>query len=145
MFRLTLLLPLLLIFHLSFSATKRTEIVEGSGVSLDDYEDDDDALAKITATTVTTKTLTSTNASDLQDEEFKDDFADDFEENSYDETLSPPSTLSTPLNPAMISSTPLPTKFRAFFNFLARPPIAAGILVGTFDFSSRLDRISFVF
>ena len=146
MFRLTLLLPLLLIFHLSFSATKKTEIVEGSGVSLDDYEDEDDPLAKITATTtVTAKTLLSTNASELQDEEFKDDFVDDFEENSYDETLSTPSTLSTPLNPAMISSTPLPTKFRAFFNFLARPPIAAAILVGTFVFfSPRSHSIAFV-
>lgn len=124
--------------------TKPKTSVEGSGVSLDDYADEDieDQLVKITATTTTTTTTTKAAQStktttrpvgedDFDANEFKEDYADDLE----DETFSHDTTSPTTLAPVRLSSTvkhpshqyiPL----RVLFGFLTRPPIAAGILVG---------------
>ena len=118
--------------------------IEGSGASLDDYEDEDEQLAKVTATTSTTlstskrstiasstKAHNSTNNDELDDNEFKEDFADDLEDIAYDHELTsldstvlPPSTTRTP------TTAQNPSPARVFFGFLTRPPIAAGILVG---------------
>ena len=125
--------------------TKPKTSVEGSGASLDDYadEDIDDQLAKITATTTTTTTTTTKAAvstktttrpmgeDDFDANEFKEDYVDDLE----DETFSRDTTSQTTLAPIRPSSTAKhpPRQYiplRVLFGFLTRPPIAAGILVG---------------
>lgn len=131
MFRLSLLLLLvLLVFHLS--ATKKFEI-EGSGVTLDEYEDEQEEE------TLTNFTLSPKNSTSSSITRADDEFLDDFEENFYDESLSSSSSTSSTMLPPLIRSTPTPTKIRAFFNFIARPPIAAGILVGLFSSSASND------
>ena len=127
--------------------TKPKTSVEGSGASLDDYADEDieDQLAKITVTTTTKSTTTTKVASstktttrpvgedDFDANEFKEDYADDLE----DETFSRDSTSQTTLAPTRSSSTVKhpPHQYiplRVLFGFLTRPPIAAGILVGKY-------------
>lgn len=115
--------------------TKNT--VEGSGATnLDDYEDEDPDLAKLTAssttTTTTIKSIITTNRSklvedELSENEFKEDFADDFEE-PIDEQET---TITTTITTTTRSSNP-GTSFKTIFSFLTRPPIAAGILVGEY-------------
>lgn len=116
--------------------------VEGSGVSLDDYEDEDDQLAKVTATTTlaTTKRTTivsstkggnATNNDELDENEFKEDFSDDLEDVAYDHELTSSDSTASSTSTTRVSITVSPlSPVRAFFSFLTRPPIAAGILVG---------------
>jgi hypothetical protein len=131
---------------------------EGSGANLDDYDDEDEQLVKITTTTILSSTkhvlttVTSMRSStikpakknissnmnyDLDDNEFKDDFSDDLEESAYDHDLT--SLENAPLFSSTSYSTTITkipanivsqSSIRTFFRFLSRPPIAAGILVG---------------
>lgn len=132
--------------------------VEGSGegANLDEYADDDEneQLSKVTATTMrisststtttTTKKTTTTmraaekkptngsKSTDLDANEFDEDYKDDLEDNvDYNEVTSAassPSTTSTRPSPVPPRHN---TPVRLFFGFLTRPPIAAGILAGS--------------
>ncbi|CAF0975435.1 unnamed protein product [Adineta ricciae] len=124
-----------------------TSTAEGSGdgANLDEYADDDEdeQLSKVTAststirTTMTTttkrsemKTANSTKMMDLGANEFDDDYKDDIEDSiDYNEATTKITNVpltTTRSEPAIPPQKPL----RLFFNFLTRPPIAAGILAG---------------
>ena len=140
-----------------YDLTDKKGQIEGSGVtaSLDDYadeEEDDDQLSKITATIVTTTLRTSTTTSkspelkklnntatirmkfdDLDANEFNEDYKDDLEDAvDYNELTT---KLASTLGSTTRSSTIVQhrTPLRVLFAFLTRPPIAAGILAGSFD------------
>lgn len=121
----------------------------GSSANLDDYADEeDDQLSKITAsTTVSTSTTTitrttttkkitsSTKKTDLDVDEFSEDYKDDVADDvDYNEVSTKITTTSTPVLSTTRSSSSTGQRrspIRVFFSFLTRPPIAAGILAGS--------------
>jgi hypothetical protein len=119
--------------------------VEGSGVSLDDYEEIDDQFDKLTASTSTTTTTTTSRPStraptqlnvpneEPEENEFKENYIDDLDDVSYDSEMTSSETLIVPLTSTLHFSTPIPSRkssLRVLLDTLTRPPIAAGILVG---------------
>lgn len=132
---------------------KKTNI-EGSGgtASLDEYADEeiDDQLSKITATTISSSTSTTTTTTTIKlpeqkkknessakinnldadefNEDYKDDLEDDVDYNEMTTKITSVSFSSTRPTSVVQHRTPL----RVFFSFLTRPPIAAGILAGSY-------------
>ena len=127
-----------------------TATVEGSGegANLDEYADDDEneQLAKVTATTMSSSTSTTTTtklppkkttnvtkSSDLDANEFDEDYKDDLEDNvDYNEVTTKTSNVSPSSTRPSHAAQPPKTSMRVFFGFLTRPPIAAGILAGSY-------------
>ena len=153
-----------------YDLTDKKGQVEGSGVtaSLDDYADEeiDEQLSKITASTLTTtirststttikfieqkknnnnnNNATRTKFDDLDANEFNEDYKDDLDDAvDYNE-------LTTKMESTILSTTRSSTtvqhrtSLRVLFAFLTRPPIAAGILAGSFTEFPRIKLLVFL-
>lgn len=127
--------------------------IEGSGshANLDEYPDEDDDdddgyLSKLTSTTTSTRVTTTKRVipkfavqkkiiesiDDVDSNEFDDDYKEDLEEDTIYNEVATKVTTTSPSSTNSLNVTRRPASIRGFLSFLSRPPIAAGILGGSY-------------